>query len=382
MPLPQVTGVLWWRMLLSDYQAIYRRAARGEKPMGYTRDYLQGLRPISDPLRLMFRMAEPPYEPLRYCWGAGLFSGGRIYKAADYDTNRRVEVGQWTGVGAPAPWRLGDPASDPLVTLQGSERLRIPDEASAQWDRLSPQRPWLIMVQLEWSQSELHLRAYLGAPPPDLARASLEHVPDALRSLMNNRGGAVLGHGLPELWFDEHDFRNPWRLVPATEDSFRARLVASGQELGAAYRTGDEEAASSTSDPFEVDPEERDRATRLHAATQNTLAEAVRARGAEPRSPYGEPSYDLAWEEADGTTIVAEIKSVKATNVERQLRLALGQVLRYRDLLQRQGRTVRGVIALSGALHDERWGELCTRLGVGLIWMPDLSGMLTTWLEQ
>jgi hypothetical protein len=98
----------------------------------------------------MFRGAEPPYEPLTYRWPGGSFNG-RIYRAADYDQNRRVEVGQWTpgGASAPAPWRIGDPSTDPLVTLAGSVDLSIPDDADEQWRQLSEREPWLVMVQLD-----------------------------------------------------------------------------------------------------------------------------------------------------------------------------------------------------------------------------------------
>ena len=53
------------------------------------------------------------------------------------------------------------------------------------------------------------------------------------------------------------------------------------------------------------------------------------------RSPVGqEPQYDLSWETPDAT-MVAEVKSLTARNEERQLRLGLGQVLRYRHRSRR-----------------------------------------------
>jgi hypothetical protein len=389
--LPQVTGVIWWEMMLSHYQGLYRRARSGESPTGYTRDFLQGPQAISDKLRTMFRGAEPPYGPITYRWPGGAFAGGQIYRAADYDDNRRVDVGQWTGVGAPRPWSIGDPGSDPVVTLEGSLEPSIPEGATAQWERLSEQRPWLVMVQLDWSQTELHLRAYLDAPPPHLSEAAFARVPGALRSLMQKRGGLVLGHGLPDLWFDAGDLRDPWRLAPRAASTPPSQDGGDGgggagggdgdAEYGKAYEEADEEASSASIDPFEVDPSERDRSTRLHAATQNALSAAVRARGCEPRSPTREPYYDVSWTEDDGTRIVAEIKSVKATNSERQLRLGLGQVLRYRHLLESAGDDVRAVLVLSGPPHDPRWVELCAAHDVGLIWMPDLGPRLDSWLD-
>lgn len=380
---PQVTGVVWWEMMVSHYQGVYRRAGPDESAGGYTRDFLQGPRPISDAFRAMFRNVDPPYQPLEYRWPGGSYTGGRIYKAADYAENRRVDVGQWTASGAPGPWRIGDPRTDPLITLEGSLELEIPHDATAQWEtRLAPQRPYLVMVQLDRSQTELHLRAYLGAPPARLAEASLAQVPEALRHLMSKRGGAVLGRDLPDLWFDPEDLRDPWRLSPdSTVSSPRGAPAAAQPALGAPYHPAVEDVSSAQPEPFDVDPDERDRSTGLHAKTQNALSAAATARGCTPRRPMGEPAYDIAWEEPDGTTVVGEVKSVKPANCERQLRLGLGQVLRYRNLLEAQGRTVRAVLALSAAPLDDRWTSLCAEHGVGLIWMPDIADMLDAWLD-
>lgn len=72
-----------------------------------------------------------------------------------------------------------------------------------------------------------------------------------------------------------------------------------------------------------------------NAATQNELADKLRASGVEPRSPRpDEPNFDLAWE-SNGRVFVAEVKSITPRNEERQLRLGLGQVLRYRDVMMR-----------------------------------------------
>jgi hypothetical protein len=369
-------------MMVSHYQGLYRRARAGERSGGYTRDFLQGPAPISSALRKMFRGAPPPYEELTYHWPGGSFPGGRIYRAADYDRNGRVDVGQWTGRGAPHPWRLGDPASDPLITLEGSLEPDIPTGANEQWKRLAEQRPWLMMVQLDWSRTDLHLRAYLGDPPPGRAEAGIDHVPASLRALMKGRGGAVLGERLPDLWFEPADLRDPWQLAPVDEHTTAAvaepvePAIVSGP-LGQRYRAANENARRKRVEPFEVDPDQLDRATQLHAATQNALSAVARDRGREPLSPIGEPNYDLAWEEPDGSVVVVEVKSIRWTNAERQLRLGLGQVLRYRSLLEADGHKVKSVLALSGPPHDPRWIALCDQLDVSLIWMPNLDTMLT-----
>jgi len=76
---------------------------------------------------------------------------------------------------------------------------------------------------------------------------------------------------------------------------------------------------------------------RGHTDTQNELANVLSNAGIEPRRglPSG-PNFDLAWQK-DGTVFVAEVKSATAENEEHQLRLGLGQVLRYRHCLAALG---------------------------------------------
>jgi hypothetical protein len=148
------------------------------------------------------------------------------------------------------------------------------------------------------------------------------------------------------------------------------RQVLAGSVLGASYRAADETISVAERDPFEVDPQVVERGTRSHATIQNALAAFLVTRGLEPRSPCGEePEYDLAW--SDGTTtFVSEVKSTTNANEEKQLRHGLGQVLRYRHVMQRQHGVVVAVLAIERAPVDESWIHLCQSLGVLLVW-PD-----------
>jgi len=374
---------------MSHYQSLFRRARGDEPKSGFTRDYLQasGIRPV---LLEMFENREPPYE-LTYEWGSGSDPNGRIFPAADYDQNGRVEVGQFIGGIPPLPWQIGDPERIPEVTLPGDPKAPIPEPARSQWiKRIKPLKPWLMMVQLEHNQGVLHLRAYLGAPTANLREASFERVPQLLRERItapSRSAAGALASELPELWFDPDDFRDPWRIEAggevATQDPSPARrqVQIEGQRtFGADYRAGDEEVQTAAPEPFDIDPDERDRGTRAHHETQNELAEIVRARGLLPRSPSGEPNFDLAWEGEDGRLVVIEVKSITPRNAEKQMRLGLGQLLRYRNLLSTDGSDVAAVLALSGEPVDPRWTDLCGELGVGLIWRPDLTKMLEAWL--
>jgi len=360
-------------MEISHYKAVFRRSTHS----GYTKDFLQATQSVSEAIGAMFD-GELPHRPA-YRWPGGSFSG-KIYFGTD-----RIEVGQWT-TETPRPWQIGDPA-DRVITLAGDPEAAIPEQADAQWPALQESEPWLLLVQLDDSQAELQLRAYLGAPPANQLDAGLDRIPASLRQHMQGKGG-LAGGDLPALWFDPDELWDCWHLEaespsevpPVSASAPDSPPLAAGRSLGSEYRPADENVSSTAPEPFEVDPDKRDRGTRAHAVTQNALSELIRRRGFTPRSPKpGEPNYDLAWEE-EGVLVVAEVKSVTRRNSEKQLRSALGQVLRYRSLLERGGGEVRSMIALSGAPHDERWVALCEEHDVHLIWMPDLADGLAAFV--
>lgn len=135
--------------------------------------------------------------------------------------------------------------------------------------------------------------------------------------------------------------------------------------LGEEYRRPDESVLVSEADPYSRDPALVERALRSHAATQNALADFLEGLDVQPRSPRAdEPNYDLSWSH-EGAVYVTEIKSLSATNEERQLRLALGQVLRYR---QAMGRGAVAIIATSREPTDNSWKSLLSEFGVVLVW--------------
>lgn len=151
------------------------------------------------------------------------------------------------------------------------------------------------------------------------------------------------------------------------EKDYRLRLDVG---LGREYVEVDEhpEIHPTASEHTGLDPDLGGRGLGAHNITQNLLAGAVRSAGYEPRRPRpDEPQYDLAWEAGD-LTWVAEVKSITPENEERQLRLGLGQVIRYRQLLAAEGRAVRALIATEREPSDESWGELLADENVSLVW--------------
>ncbi len=138
-------------------------------------------------------------------------------------------------------------------------------------------------------------------------------------------------------------------------------------QVGTSYRSEDENSATSERDPFSVDPAVVERGLRGHAKTQNQLAKFLRAKGLSPRSHRpDEPAFDIAWEDGD-TIYVCEVKSITSRNEERQLRLGLGQLLRYRHLL-RGDFDVEAVLLAERQPSDPTWQDLCDALGVRLVW--------------
>jgi hypothetical protein len=144
------------------------------------------------------------------------------------------------------------------------------------------------------------------------------------------------------------------------------RAVSFG--LGAVYRQVPATEVSGSQDPFSVDPALTERGLRGHTDTQNELASVLSSIGIEPRRGLRPgPDFDLAWQK-DGIVFVAEVKSITAKNEEHQLRLGLGQVLRYRQRLVAMGHDrVVAVLVPECQPHDPSWRELCQDLGVVLL---------------
>ncbi len=138
-----------------------------------------------------------------------------------------------------------------------------------------------------------------------------------------------------------------------------------GEALGVAYRVADEEAGVSTAEPNSPDPALMERGLRAHRRTQNLLAEWLSQRGLTPLSPSpNDPDWDIAWFD-DGLLYVCEVKSLTDANEERQLRMGLGQVLRYR---QRAGGNAKAVLALEREPRDQGWLALCDQLEIQVAW--------------
>jgi len=156
------------------------------------------------------------------------------------------------------------------------------------------------------------------------------------------------------------------------EKDYRVRL--DGDRFGQTYMEADEEVTVAPAKVKADDPDTSQRGLRAHNRSQNLLAQAVLAVGLSPRSPKsGEPDFDLAWHDGD-TLWVAEVQSTTPENEERQMRLAIGQVIRYRQKLGVDRTDVRAMVAVENAPYDESWIDLCGREGIALVW-PEVMAL-------
>jgi hypothetical protein len=148
---------------------------------------------------------------------------------------------------------------------------------------------------------------------------------------------------------------------------FRLRPVTAatesppGRPRDASYRRAEPNPVQGSEQPFYRDPNQLDRALKADADVQNKLKDFLAANGARPWSPTpGEPDFDLAWIRAE-VTFVAGVKSLAEGNEDRQLRLGLGQVLDYQELMATRSPGTRAVLAVERQPRDPRWVRLCER---------------------
>jgi hypothetical protein len=185
---------------------------------------------------------------------------------------------------------------------------------------------------------------------------------------------AGLGSGLAEAIRSDFDAVFTVAGEPTLSSAELAGQRTASFGVGAPYRQVPVTELSGTRDPFSVDPALVERGLRGHTDTQNELASVLSNAGIEPRRglPSG-PNFDLAWQK-NGTIFVAEVKSITDDNEEHQLRLGLGQVLRYRQRLAALGHDrVVAVLVPERQPRDPSWRERCQDLGVVLLCRNELK---------
>lgn len=156
--------------------------------------------------------------------------------------------------------------------------------------------------------------------------------------------------------------------------SLKDYRVTAPSEIGKAYQEANENPPDSEKQaPPSKDPDSLGRGLAAHNKTQNHMAKVVSEMGWLARSPKAnEPEFDLAWK-ANDTLYVCEVKSLTSSNEERQLRMAIGQVIRYRQKLNSLGHEpVMAVIAAEAQPTDKSWADLCNSENILLVW-PEVA---------
>lgn len=140
------------------------------------------------------------------------------------------------------------------------------------------------------------------------------------------------------------------------------------------YRAADEGTEVSLRSDMIVDGYQAlERAVQSHAIIQNSVAKAAVAAGLKPWAPtFDGPMFDIVLSQNDEVVFVVEVKSATTENLEFQLRIGLGQVLRYAHQLESNGCTVVPVIAIERC-PDTSWKALLMETGVGLIVLESIS---------
>lgn len=160
--------------------------------------------------------------------------------------------------------------------------------------------------------------------------------------------------------------------------------VNAPSDIGKSYLEANENQPDSDREaPPSKDPDSIGRGAAAHNRIQNEIAGVVRSLGYIPRSPApNEPEFDVAWKVKE-VLFVCEVKSITAKNEERQLRMAIGQVIRYRQKLNSIGfEPVYAVIAVEYLPTDQSWIELCEKENILLLWPDVVSEKLSEMTEK
>lgn len=178
-------------------------------------------------------------------------------------------------------------------------------------------------------------------------------------------------------------------LLVSTGEPGTWRLTAEGaattdktppDPVGIPYVAADEEQRGGGEAVAVIDLDRHDRAQRVHAELQNRVAALVQSCGLAPLSPIGSPEYDLAFRFVD-RIVVAEIKSLPVGSEEQQLRIGLGQVLRYRQqLTATTGATVEAILVVERSPSDKSWFDAFRSSGVMLFEGGSLETELSKYL--
>jgi hypothetical protein len=127
--------------------------------------------------------------------------------------------------------------------------------------------------------------------------------------------------------------------------------------------------------PGQIDPDLLGDGFERHNKTQNLLAKTLLELGLDVSGPTVEqPKFDILWS-SSSKIYVGEVKSLTESNIESQLRTALGQVLRYRSQLSVLGIACEPVVIVDREVDDKSWWKVFDDSGVGFLVAPNFAGL-------
>jgi len=195
----------------------------------------------------------------------------------------------------------------------------------------------------------------------------------AVASTLGFKGGAntapvQFGEGSAELaasWF-RPDVAHPKLTVEFGSRTARVHRAKPDEDADDPF---DDVVVAVLSPPRTIDPEVVGEARNRHNRVVRAIHQLLRDRGKRPIKPtgwFGEQP-DVVWREDPGFHIV-EVKGITGLNEREQLRLGLGQVLRYRFISEKQGHPPQAWLITDVAPADLTWIEICDSLNIRMWW--------------
>ena len=192
-----VAGVLIVKYNLTNYKALYGRIPPSTAGNSYTKDYIQLPESVSTAVRAVLNNGGNRID-VEYAWPEGGGQAGHFHWSTD-----RYHL-KWDTNHPPAPWILGNLATDPVASIEGNLRLRTEDEGNDQFADVERTncKPWLLAIKLAEESNMLHLRVYFETPPRERPDRSVDQLPERLREAIRNLDNSSAGTSFVD-WSDD-----------------------------------------------------------------------------------------------------------------------------------------------------------------------------------
>src|SRR5947209_5969084 len=175
-----VEAVFFWRYSKAAFAAVYGRFSGSTK---YSKDFLQSPSNQYPTIDEVLKRQVNSSVPVTYRWPGGEGHGEWRMSAADM----RGQL-SWLPMNAsPVPWKVGDPQSNPAITIPGTPNLSNEKSADEEYARLEQKnlKPWILAIKLRDEDNVLYPRAYLGNPPPGYPDRGVAPLPDRLQKAIS-----------------------------------------------------------------------------------------------------------------------------------------------------------------------------------------------------